>query len=210
MTTRIEHRVVDGIERKWCNKCRQWLPLVSFSKTSSGWDGWYYCCRECHRVVSGRTGFRCYQHRFVDGVEQKRCSRCEQWLALDRFPKRSKGGDTGGLYTMCGSCRASYVREWSREHPRQVVANRNLRRAREADAGGKYTGAEFRALCEFYDNQCLNTSADYHEGPLVPDHVVALSRGGSNDTGNIQPLCLHCNGIKGTKTIDYRVGFEAT
>lgn len=39
---------------------------------------------------------------------------------------------------------------------------------------------------------------------LTPDHVVPLSRGGTNYIDNIQPLCGPCNSQKHAKTIDFR------
>lgn len=39
---------------------------------------------------------------------------------------------------------------------------------------------------------------------LTLDHVVALSRGGTNSDGNLQTLCGPCNRAKKGKTVDYR------
>lgn len=37
-------------------------------------------------------------------------------------------------------------------------------------------------------------------GPLEPDHVIPVTRGGSNGIGNIVPSCRRCNGAKGADT----------
>lgn len=39
---------------------------------------------------------------------------------------------------------------------------------------------------------------------LRVDHVVPVSKGGTDDEDNLQTLCLWCNSRKGTKAIDYR------
>ena len=40
---------------------------------------------------------------------------------------------------------------------------------------------------------------------MEADHVVPLTRGGTDDIGNIQPLCGACNRKKFVDTIDFRV-----
>jgi|SRR5579871_1043921 len=82
-------------------------------------------------------------------------------------------------------------------------AKRQLHRARRAAAPGSFTAAEWKAVCERYGSLCLACGQD---GPLTVDHVVPLSKGGTNYADNLQPLCLPCNLRKGTRTVDYRPG----
>ena len=89
------------------------------------------------------------------------------------------------------------------EKVRQAKANncRKRKAARHASSGS-FTAEEFEALCESYGNKCL--ACGDTEAELEADHVVPLTRGGSDDLGNIQPLCGSCNKKKLVSTIDYR------
>jgi 5-methylcytosine-specific restriction endonuclease McrA len=62
-----------------------------------------------------------------------------------------------------------------------------------------FTGPQFFALCF---GVCLSC---HKYKRLGPDHVIPLSKGGTNDIGNIQPLCITCNKSKYQKTTDYRM-----
>ena len=75
-------------------------------------------------------------------------------------------------------------------HPEIVRAGRANRRSREANAGGSFTGAEWRALLESFGHRCSYCGSG---GPLHADHRVPLSRGGTNYIGNILPACARCN-----------------
>jgi len=94
------------------------------------------------------------------------------------------------------------------EKVRWAKANnsRKRRAARHASPGG-FTAEEFRALCESYGNKCL--ACGDSEAALQADHVVPLTRGGSDDISNIQPLCGTCNRKKFVSVIDYRSGWFA-
>lgn len=75
------------------------------------------------------------------------------------------------------------------------------RRVDQRAGGGHFTPVQFRELCGYYGYVCLCCGAS---GKLTADHVVPLSRGGTNTIDNIQPLCLKCNIKKGMSIFDYR------
>jgi hypothetical protein len=74
----------------------------------------------------------------------------------------------------------------------------------EKGAEGNCTGAQWTMLKEFYGNMCLCCGIHDSVSRLTMDHVIPLSKGGSNYVTNIQPLCKSCNCKKRDKHIDYR------
>lgn len=69
-------------------------------------------------------------------------------------------------------------------------------------AVGSYTEKEWDDLCSKYEYRCL-CCKDIK--PLESDHVIPVSKGGTNWITNIQPLCHSCNTSKGNRrTTDYR------
>jgi len=95
-----------------------------------------------------------------------------------------------------------YTSEWGIKNRDKRNATDEKRRARKAGNGGCYTAQEWRDLCDRYGNKCLACGAAGVK--LSVDHVIPISKGGSNSNDNLQPLCISCNSSKGTKTIDYR------
>jgi 5-methylcytosine-specific restriction endonuclease McrA len=81
-------------------------------------------------------------------------------------------------------------KRYRQAHPevRRVITQ--LRRARLAGAGGKYTMREWADLVLLHHGRCAYCGV---EGPLQPDHRVPLALGGSNLIENILPACGRCN-----------------
>lgn len=98
-------------------------------------------------------------------------------------------------------------KKWGEENPEKVKAAKTnylrRRRATRHVSPGHFTAEEFEELCERHGNSCLACGGTGIK--LEADHVVPLTKGGSDDINNIQPLCGTCNRRKFVSIVDYRV-----
>jgi hypothetical protein len=83
-------------------------------------------------------------------------------------------------------------------YERKLFLNRRRKASKKAN-GGSHTFEEwndkliqFNQSCAF----CFRTNIR-----LTADHILPLSKGGSDDIENIQPLCQRCNSIKKDRLI---------
>ncbi len=107
------HRTIDGVKQKRCSKCKKWKDESKFGKDRYHKDGLGYDCKDCARAYMREShkkegkGLKTYYryeecHQVVDGVKQKRCSRCKRWKAESGFYKRRSNKD--GLAVWCKEC----------------------------------------------------------------------------------------------------------
>ena len=94
---------------------------------------------------------------------------------------------------------AEHARQYHKEHPEVSRNNVRKRRALKASSDGNFTDEEFQLLCEVFENRCVYC---HKELPLTADHMIPLSKGGSDSIENIVPACQSCNSSKGTKAYD--------
>ncbi len=91
---------------------------------------------------------------------------------------------------------SEWNRQWKLDHPDQVLRNRRVhkhrRRSRERNATGTFNANDLTRLFSAQSGCCVyckdNLGRKYHV-----DHIVPLSKGGSNDPANLQLLCASCN-----------------
>jgi 5-methylcytosine-specific restriction endonuclease McrA len=136
------------------------------------------------------------------------CSRrCQTYLQVGHWPvakvvkpkREPKPAKPPMVERECGWCGAAFMPRWERHqfcsHRCKVKTIQVRRRGRETAAGGTYTWAEVMRLFLAFGKCCA-----YCTQPVVgqpdPDHVVPISRGGSNSITNILPSCRACNSDK--------------
>jgi len=84
-----------------------------------------------------------------------------------------------------------------RTSDRGSIAN-HKRRARIFASAGSHSIEEWQAILELFGRRCAHCRGKAR-GNLQKDHVIPLSRGGSNFAFNLQPLCRTCNLTKFNK-----------
>ncbi len=115
-----------------------------------------------------------------------------QKLALDRG--RKQGHE---MKFVEGKSNNPQYRNWQK--------NLNSYRRREARKlfGNPHTNEQWENLKRDYDFTCPCCGIKEPEIKLTRDHIISLSKGGSDRIENIQPLCKKCNGKKHTKNTRY-------
>jgi 5-methylcytosine-specific restriction endonuclease McrA len=82
---------------------------------------------------------------------------------------------------------------WAPQH-RAAIRNR---RARLKGVGGTHTSSDIARLFKRQDGRCVYCNARLERYEV--DHIIPVSRGGSNWPSNLQLLCMRCNRSKQNK-----------
>lgn len=169
---------------KQCNKCGISKPLTEFSHVSKNKDGFHNSCKICYaeymkiwsRKNSEKVNARAlaYHHKNKKALNEKRRIR---WHKSDK------------------SKNAEISKKWKAANPEQnkllKLRGNQKRRARLAVVDNYWISSkEIRAILKLPCFYCGVSNK------ITLDHVVPISRGGSNGIGNIVPACITCNTTK--------------
>ena len=202
---------------KKCTSCGRTLPatLEYFSpekRTAVGLQAW---CKDCFKAYKKRyreehkTEELAYQKRRRQEAPERERIRLERWRKNNpdkveaqnaRHHENSRDKRNAGARERIKALYKLFPERW------RVASEK--RRARIAGSGGNFTAKEWEALKKKYGYRCLRCGRTEPEIKLTVDHVIPLSKGGSNSIDNIQPLCWSCNSGKRARHIDYRGGAE--
>ena len=89
-----------------------------------------------------------------------------------------------------------YTRDWRRRNRARSVQQVIKRISRLRGAEGSYTFEEWELLKKKHDFRCLYCGRQEPVIKLTRDHIIPITKGGSNYISNIQPLCGSCNSRK--------------
>lgn len=103
-------------------------------------------------------------------------------------------------------CEAKKNQNWKggiskdKKHMRELIKRGSHKyRALKKGVDGSFTLIEWELLKKQYGHRCPICNRNEPNIKLTIDHIIPLSRGGSNYIENIQPLCQSCNVKKHTK-----------
>ena len=101
-----------------------------------------------------------------------------------------------------------------RNNPRRrrlVLFYEAQRRALQAGLSGTHTLEQWLARVDFYGWRCAYCSTSLDFATLTQDHVIPVSRGGTNWASNLRPACKSCNSKKKNRSPkEFFVGSKVT
>lgn len=152
-------------------------------------------CIDCQKTLSSYSGKRCRPCMGVDRrYELKALARI---AALKRWEGHIKTIEEKS------NNNSAYVKEWRKLNPERHKMHKKLRDARKRGATGSHTWQEWELLKKAYKYACACCKQEEPRITLTEDHIIPISKGGSNYIENLQPLCGSCNSKKFTKVINY-------
>lgn len=172
---------------KTCNRCKIEKQASEFYKSNVFRDGLTYCCKECSKALNSASRAKAMQT--PEGRERLKASG-------QRWQKKKRANDPQWVEK-----RREYTRKHYREHKEEYCHNVRSRTLRLRGIEGTHSLEAWRQLKSLFGNKCLCCGA---EGKVTKDHITPVSRGGSDDIRNIQPLCMLCNKSKFTRDRDFR------
>lgn len=178
---RYRQRVAEGL----CGNCGL-RPLRDGSRSNC-----LVCYESVKRSVAGSKDGTARKTPRLPAVSS---SRYLNRIAAGKCPKCCKpsAGDERGL---CGNCKSKSSARWKCSRIARR-AYKQKRRALKRQALGSYTAREWRAVVSQQHGRCADCG---EKCALTVDHIIPLSRGGSNYIFNIQGLCFSCNSRKNNK-----------
>ncbi|MET7816068.1 HNH endonuclease signature motif containing protein [Streptomyces sp. NPDC005395] len=159
---------------------------------------------EAFGIAHGKRRSRCNPCLAGDALLRRRAAPEKAKEIWQRSARKNRNMRLAAGRTHYAENRAYYASknaQWARDNAAANRARRARYRARKLGAPGSHTREEWKELRDRY-GRCLRCGATGVH--LEPDHVVPLSKGGSDSIENLQPLCRSCNSSKGDKVADYR------
>jgi len=152
------------------------------------------------------------RHAKQEAQQAREQERAAQQEARREAKRQEQEAKRIAMTRQCDECTTEYVAKYDHQrycNPKCYKrAHRRERRARAKGAQGSYTFSEVMRLYLSIGKSCTYCHQYIRVEDIEAEHVVPLSRGGSNSLTNIVPSCGKCNRDKSDMTPEEWKGID--
>lgn len=188
--TRKSSAALRELGLKFCPQCRTVKPHSAFYKSIGRVDGCQNRCQICQDYVNTV---------WVDRNKED----------LQRYKKEYRKSNRSAIaeymrnyYKKNRDYVNSRNRRYYQSHTAETLKRKRRRRARKLGAEGSHTSEDLKRLWQEQDAKCAYCGCQLSEDYRHLDHVIPLSRGGSEWPENLAWACPPCNLSKHNKLLE--------
>ena len=152
----------------------------------------------------------------------KICTKCNRLLVANSMNFAKEKNGKYGVKSQCKECKKKYTKQWNENNPeyykqwneanpeyyKQWRENNRVRdneihlkanhkrRAKLKSNGGEYTLEQWNECLEFFDYKCAYSGAELTKDNTNVEHIIPISKGGTNNIYNIIPTLDSVNKSK--------------
>ena len=191
-------------EPKQCERCEEWfIPAVGTqrfcgsktNKTGCSWQNWLDYDRERNKTPERKSlNLECQKK----WKKEQRANNTD-YAERQRESKRDYAKNNKEVANLWRRLNTKKIQEWNR-----------ARQLKKRGVIGTHTEKEWQELKEIYGYCCAECGISEKElelkfagtqfVKLTKDHILPLSKGGTDSIYNIKPLCVSCNSSKYNNT----------
>lgn len=183
--------------QKQCSKCTHWLPATTeyFYARKGTRDGLYSNCKECAitysktRDLTLRTSNKAHSE---EKYARQQIYLQEHDAEIQAYWQAHKEAQIAKQKANC--------RIYQQTHPERCKAAAHKHRALKLQAQGTHTAQDIQKQYKNQQGKCYYCRKKVGITYDV-DHVIPLSKGGTNDPSNLVIACPHCNRSKCDKIV---------
>jgi 5-methylcytosine-specific restriction endonuclease McrA len=165
---------------RFCSRCQKEKPLSAFGVNRAYLDGIHRYCKACSVIAAVAWG-----KKNQDKI------RVREKLRRTRHPDRAKRWREQNP-----DKKRAAEKEYRRNHPDVKRAIDSKYRAAKLSTDGHYDAKDVARIREAQHNHCAYCRCKLDRRRCSVDHIIPLSKGGSNWPANIQLTCKKCNSAK--------------
>lgn len=200
------------MDEKKCSKCNITKALNNFYKTKKNKDGYFGRCKDCTKKESGEyyDKNKDKKQKYIEKNKELIAKQNKQWYSKNKenanerrrkkYPQQRK--DKKKEYNDKNKVliKKAYLKRYANNKEYFYIQVHKRRSRINKVLLNDFTKNDWIEIKKFFENKCAYCGKE--NVVLEKEHVISISKAGSNTKKNIVTACRNCNASKSNKALE--------